>query len=438
MMPIGRPFSGSWRVPMAAQGYGLTSLHAAIAASPLAPDLSTKPLSPAIRFLLQTIFVNAIGFGIIVPVTPDLVIELGKVSVSGATAIGGWLALVYALFQFLTGPLAGNLSDRFGRRPIILGSQIGFGVEFLLMAIAPNLTWLFVARILSGVFGATQGPAQSSIADLATPDDRAKLYGWLGGAFSIGFVVGPALGGLLGEIGPRVPFVVAAALALLNALYGIWACKETLSEESRRPFEWRRANPLGALQQARKIPGILPLAVIYYLWQLASIVYPLIWNYFTKGKFGWTPGMIGGSLMLIGIFMSITNLSIAPRINKRLGERKTALIGISIGVSAMFACAFAPIGWMLFVLCAVVSLQAMVHPALTAMMSRYGNASTQGEVQGFASSVMALGAITAPILFNPLHSWFTSPDAPFRFDGAPLVLAGLIGAMAGLLLLARK
>jgi MFS transporter, DHA1 family, tetracycline resistance protein len=400
--------------------------------------MSNKPLSPAIRFLLQTIFVNAIGFGIIVPVTPDLVMELGRIDISGATAIGGWLALVYALFQFLTGPLAGNLSDRFGRRPIILGSQLGFGIEFLLMAVAPNLTWLFAARILSGVFGATQGPAQSSIADLATPEDRARLYGWLGGAFSVGFVIGPALGGLLGELGHRVPFYAAAALALLNAIYGFWACKETLAPENRRPFEWRRANPLGSLQQARKLPGILPLALIYYLWQLASIVYPLIWNYFAKGKFDWTPGMIGGSLVLIGLSMSVVNLLIAPRVNRRFGEKKTALIGIGIGVLAMFVSAIAPLGWMLFPLCVIISFQAMVHPSLTAMMSRYGNKDTQGEVQGFASSVMALGAITAPILYNPLLSWFTSAAAPFRFDGAPLVLAAAIAGIAGVLLIFRK
>ncbi len=401
-------------------------------------SLTKEPFSPAIRFLLQTIFVNAIGFGIIVPVTPDLVMQLGRLDISGATAVGGWLALVYALFQFLTGPLAGNLSDRFGRRPIILGSQLGFGIEFLLMAVAPNLTWLFAARILSGVFGATQGPAQSSIADLATPEDRAKLYGWLGGAFSVGFVIGPALGGLLGEFGSRIPFVVAAMLALLNALYGFWACKETLPPESRRPFEWRRANPLGSLQQARKLPGILPLALIYYLWQLASIVYPLIWNYFAKGKFGWTPGMIGGSLVLIGLSMAVVNLLIAPRVNRRFGEKKTALIGMSIGMVAMFACAIAPQGWMLFPLCAVVAFQAMVHPSLTAMMSRFGDKDTQGEVQGFASSIMALGAITAPILFNPLLSWFTSPAAPFRFDGAPLILAVLFAGIAGVLLIFRK
>ncbi len=400
--------------------------------------MTTTPITPAIRFLLFTIFINAMGFGIIVPVTPDLVMALGDTDVSGATAIGGWLAASYAVMQFICGPIVGNLSDRFGRRPVILISLFGFAVEFLLMAIAPSLFWLFLARILSGMFGATQGPAQSAIADIITADDRARVYSLLSAAFAIGFVAGPALGGLLGGLGVRVPFFVAAALAMANLIYGLWACKETLTPERRRPFDWRRANPVGALRQARLIPGIMPLAFIYFLWQLASICYPLIWNYYTKGKFDWTPELIGLSLGAIGVFMGVVNILIAPKVMKRFREKKTALIGIGIGAVAMVANALVPEAWMLFPLCALVAFQALTHPALTAMMTRYGTASTQGEVQGFASSVMALGAIAAPLMFNPLHSYFTSSAAPFRFDGAPLVLAAGIAALAFVLLLMRK
>ena len=374
------------------------------------------------------------GFGIIVPVIPDLVMEISGKDISGASAIGGWMAVSYAAMQFICGPIVGNLSDRFGRRPVILFSMLGFALEFLLMAIAPSLFWLFLARILSGLFGATQGPAQSSIADTVTPDDRARVYSLLSAAFAVGFVAGPALGGLLGGLGYRVPFFVAAGLAMANLAYGLSACKETLSVEKRRPFEWRRANPVGALKQARKLPGIMPLALVYFLWQIASISYALIWAYFTKSKFGWSPELIGLSLAAIGVSMGIVNILIAPRLVARFREKRTAQIGIGIGVLAMIANAVAPSGWMLFPLCGIVAFQALAHPALTALMTRYGTGSTQGEVQGFASSIMALGAIVAPLLFNPLHSFFTSASAPFRFDGAPLVLAAIIAALTFILL----
>ncbi len=400
--------------------------------------MTTSPITPAIRFLLFTIFINAMGFGIIVPVIPDLVMALGNTDVSGATAIGGWLAASYAAMQFICGPIVGNLSDRYGRRPIILISLFGFAIEFLAMAIAPSLFWLFVARILSGMFGATQGPAQSAIADIITADDRARVYSLLSAAFAIGFVAGPAIGGLLGGLGVRVPFFVAAALALANLLYGFRACKETLTPERRRPFDWRRANPIGALRQARLIPGILPLALIYFLWQVASLCYPLIWNYYAKGKFDWPPELIGLSLGAIGVSMGVVNILVAPRVMARFREKKTALIGMGIGAAGMIANAYAPAGWMLFPLCAIVAFQSLTHPALTAMMTRFGTPSTQGEVQGFASAVMALGAIAAPLMFNPLHSYFTSTAAPFRFDGAPLVLAAGIAALAFLLLALRK
>ncbi len=378
------------------------------------------------------------GFGIIIPITPDLVMKLGGTDLSGATAIGGWLAASYAAMQFIFGPIVGNLSDRFGRRPIILISLFGFAIEFLAMAIAPSLFWLFVARILSGMFGATQGPAQSAIADIITPDDRARVYSLLSAAFAIGFVAGPAIGGLLGGLGVRVPFIVAAALALANLLYGLRACEETLTPERRRPFEWRRANPIGALRQAQSIPGIMPLAFIYFLWQLASLCYPLIWNYYAKGKFDWPPELIGLSLGTIGVSMGLVNIFVAPRIMKRFREKKAALIGMAVGIAGMMANAYAPAGWMLFPLCAIVAFQSLTHPALTAMMTRFGTPSTQGEVQGFASSVMALGAIAAPLMFNPLHSYFTSRAAPFRFDGAPLVLAAGIATAAFVLLLMRR
>ncbi len=372
------------------------------------------------------------------PVTPKLVIELGGHDLRHATSIGGWLAFSFALAQFLFSPVMGNLSDAYGRRPIILAATLGSALEFWAMAVAPNLAWLFVARILSGLTGASNAPAQSSIADLATPEDRARLFGLLGAAFGIGFVVGPALGGLLGEFGSRIPFYAAAGLISCNLVYGILKCQETLSPESRRPFDWRRANPLGAFLEARKLHGVLGLALVYFLWQMSSLVYPLIWPYFTIARWHWSPGIIGLSLAGVGICMALVNAVIGPRLVRRLGERRTALLGIAVATLTMAAYAFAPRGWIAFVLLPVMAFQAIVHPSLTALFSRRGQADTQGEIQGFASSIMALGSLTAPALYFPLQSWFTGPGAPVHFDGAALLAASIIGGVGCLLLAGQR
>lgn len=394
-------------------------------------DAHQEPgMPPAVRFLLGTIFINAIGFGIIIPVMPELVMELGHASLSEATAIGGSLSLLYAATQFICGPLAGNLSDRFGRRPVLLGSLFGFAADFLVLAFAPSLAWLYVGRFLSGVFGASNAPAQSAIADLVPPDARPRLFGFIGAAFGMGFVIGPALGGVLGELGHRVPFFAAAALALLNLLYGLIVFPETLPRDNRRAFNWRRANPVGSLLNVRKLPGILPLALVYMLWQVASLIYPMIWNFYTYGRYGWGAGMVGLSLALVGIGMALVQTFVTGRLVRRVGEYQAALIGIGMGVLGMAAYAAAPYGWLALVLIIPMVFQGLAHPALTAMMSRRATADTQGEVQGFASSLMALGSIIAPSLFNPLLAWFTSDAAPVHFWGAPFVAAALIAALA--------
>jgi DHA1 family tetracycline resistance protein-like MFS transporter len=395
-----------------------------------------KDFPPVLRFLLLTLLTNAISFGIIVPVTPELVMALGQTDLSHATAIGGTLALTYAAFQFLFSPVMGNLSDRYGRRPILLFSLFGLAIEFIVMAFAPNLTWLFIARALSGISGASNASAQSAIADIATPEQRTRLFGLLSAAFGMGFVIGPAIGGVLGEFGVRLPFFAAALLATANLIYGYAAGQETLKPENRRRFEWRRANPLGSLMQVRHLPGILPIALVYFLWQLASLVYPLLWPYFAAARWGWSPGMIGASLGVVGLFMAATNIFVNPKISPKLGERKTALVGMTCGAIGMFAYAAAPLGWMAFPISAFMALQSLTHPALTAMMSRRAKADNQGEVQGFASSVMGLGALAAPLVLSPTQAWFTGANAPFYFDGAAMVLAGLIAVGAVLVLLA--
>jgi MFS transporter, DHA1 family, tetracycline resistance protein len=388
--------------------------------------VSKPPIPPAIRFVLATMVVNAIGFGIVIPVTPKIVMSLGHASVSEATAIGGWLAFTYAITQFVFSPIVGNLSDRFGRRPVLLASLAGFAIDFLIFAIAPTLAWVFAVRAVAGMFGASSGPGQSVIADLAGPEDRARYFGMLGGAFGFGFILGPALGGLLGSFDHRLPFFVAGGIAGLTCLYGWFVMPETLAPENRRPFDWRRANPVGSLLYVRKLPGIGRIALVYFLWQLATMVYPMTWNYFAIGRYGWSEGLVGISLALIGIVMSTIQIWILPGAIKRWGERQTAIYGALGAGLAMLGYAAAIKGWMAFALLPLMACQSLVFPNLTSMMTRRADATTQGEVQGFASAVMAIGSVAAPIAFNPLQAWFTGPDAPFIFYGAAYVLAGLI------------
>ncbi len=388
--------------------------------------MTKAPIPPAIKFVLITLAINAMGFGIVIPVTPRMVMELGHASVSEATAIGGWLSFTYAMTQFVFSPIVGNLSDRFGRRPVLLGSMAGFGIDFVIFALAPTLSWVFFVRAIAGVFGASNGPAQSVIADVTAPEDRARYFGLLGAAFGIGFVVGPALGGLLGTFGHRIPFFVAGGMALANCLYGFLVMPETLKPENRRPFEWKRANPLGALLSIRKLPGIGAIALVYFLWQVATLIYPLTWNYFTIGRYGWSEGLVGLSLAGVGIMIAAMQMLVLPRAVVRWGERKTAIYGAAVAGLSMLAYAGAVKGWMAFALFPVMAAQSLVQPNLTAMMTRRADATTQGEVQGFASAVMAIGSIVAPLLFNPLQAWFTRPEAPVPFYGAAFLLAGVI------------
>lgn len=390
----------------------------------------TQAMPPAVRFLLGTILINAIGFGIITPVMPALVMDLGHAGLSQATAIGGSLSLLYAATQFLCGPLVGNLSDRFGRRPVLLGSLFGFAADFLVLAFAPTLGWLYVGRFMSGIFGASNGPAQSAIADLAPPEARPRLFGYIGAAFGIGFVIGPVLGGVLGEFGPRMPFFAAAALAMINFIYGLIVFPETMPVENRRAFDWRRANPVGSLMNVRKLPGILPIALVYTLWQVAALIYPMTWNFYTYGRFGWSAGMVGLSLAGVGLGMALVQTFVTGRLTRRLGERQVAMLGMAVGTLCFAAYAAAPYGWLALLLIVPMVFQSLVHPTLTSMMSRRATPETQGEVQGFASSLMALGSMIAPSLFNPLLAYFTSAAAPVHFWGASFAVAAVISATA--------
>ena len=392
----------------------------------------------AVRFVVLTLLVDAIGFGIVMPVLPGIIMKLGHVGLADATRIGGWLGVIYAGVQFLTGPLMGNLGDRFGRRPVILGCLAGFSIDYALMGFAPSLGWLFLGRALAGLFGASYGPAGAAMADLSAPEDRARHFGMIGAAFGIGFVIGPAIGGLLGELGPRAPFQAAAALALFNFLFGLLVFPETHKPENRRRFEWKRANPLGALLALRRHRGVIPVAFASFWWALAHMIYPSTWAYFAIAAFGWTPGLIGASLTLVGLLMALSQMLLVGRVVKRFGERHAAEIGICFAMSAFILYAGLRTGWLVFPILALTAMQSLVMPSMSGMMSRRVPADAQGELQGFTGSINALAAILAPALYNPALAWFTSSQAPIYFPGIAFAMAAVSAGVALVILFAIR
>jgi DHA1 family tetracycline resistance protein-like MFS transporter len=380
-----------------------------------------------VAFVLLTILIDAIGFGIIIPVLPQLVMDVGQVGLVEATRIGGWLALTYAAAQFLLGPTIGNLGDRFGRRPIILGCLACLGADYVLMAFAQSLPLLFLGRLLAGVFGSTYGPCQAALADVTPPEGRAKVFGLVGAAFGIGFVVGPAIGGLLGEFGPRAPFFAAAALAGLNFLYGVTVFPETLRPELRRPFDLRRANPLGALRVIARTPALKPVVACYLLWQIASLVYPSVWAYYGVAAFGWTPAIVGASLAAVGLLMALVQATLTGRVVHRFGERHTAQIGLVAATAGFVGYVFASSTLAAFAILPLMALQSLVQPSLSAMLSQRVPADAQGEIQGIGGSVMSLGAVIAPLLYNPTLAHFTAGGR--SFPGAPFVIAAVFALL---------
>lgn len=387
-------------------------------------------LPSSVRFVLFTIVIDAIGFGIIMPVMPTLLMDVGNLDVAAAAQFGGLLSLVYAGFQFLLGPTLGNLSDRFGRRPVLLGSLAGYSVNFALMALAPNLAWLIAGQALAGIFGGTYGPAQAALADITGPQDRARVFGFVGAAFGIGFTLGPMIGGLLGEFGPRMPFYAAAALAALNLIYGLTIFPETLAPENRRVFEWRRANPLGALKAIGHLPGIVPLALVLLLWQIASLIYPLTWGYYLIAGFDASPRVIGMSLTVVGITMAAVQMLFTGRIVARFGERRSAMIGLTAASTAFLGFAIAPHFPLAFVVMLIMPFGSLVQPSLSAMVSKRGQVDNQGEIQGITASIMSLGAMIAPVTLNPVLAYFTGAGAPMIVPGAAFGVSAVIALTA--------
>lgn len=390
--------------------------------------------APAVRFVLATIFIDSIGFGLIMPVLPRLLMNVGAIDLPKAIELGAWMGLAIALASFFSAPVMGNLSDRFGRRPVLLIALAGMAIDYLLLAVAHTIPLIFIGRVLSGAFGGSYAPAQAAIADITAPEDRARTFGLVSAAFGIGFITGPAIGGLLAHVGERAPFYAAAGMAGLNFLYGLTIFPETLTPDHRRSFDWKRANPLGAFASARAVPGMMMAAIVLTVWQIASMVYPMTWSFYAIAQLGWSDLMIGASFAAVGLIMALTQMFLTGPMVKRLGERGAATLGLIGATLGFVAYAFATETWMAYAIMVAIAVQSLVQPSLMAMLSRRATPETQGEVQGIASMAMGVGAIVAPILLTGTMAKFTAPGAPVHFPGAAFLVAALFSLFALILL----
>ncbi len=380
---------------------------------------------PALGFIFITVLIDFIGIGIIIPVMPELIAQLKHVDLSAAARYGGWLIFAYASMQFLFAPVMGNLSDRYGRRPVLLFSLFGYGIDYLFLAFAPTIGWLFVGRMVAGITGASFTTASAYIADISAPEKRAQNFGMLGAAFGLGFIIGPALGGILGHIGPRIPFIASAILCLLNWLYGYFILPESLSPENRRRFEWKRANPAGSLAQLKKYPAVAGLITSLVLIYIAAHSVQTTWTYYNMKKFGWNEKWVGYSLAFVGLMITFVQAVLIRKIIPILGQARSLYTGLLFYSFGMLMFGFATHGWMMFAITVIYCLGGICGPALQGIISTHVPANEQGELQGALTSLMGITSIAGPLLMTNLFAWFTGDHAPFQFAGAPF-LAGAI------------
>jgi len=380
----------------------------------------------ALGFIFVTVLVDVIGFGIIIPVMPSLISELIQGDISDASSYGGWLMFAYAIMQFLCAPILGNLSDKYGRRPVLLFSLLGFGIDYIFLALAPTIGWLFIGRIIAGITGASFTTASAYIADISEPDKRAQNFGMIGAAFGLGFIIGPLIGGLLGQFGSRVPFIAAAVLTLLNWLYGYFVLPESLAKENRRPFSWKRANPLGSLMQLKKYPAVAGLIISLTLVYIGAHAVQSTWSFYNIGKFKWDEKMVGYSLAFVGFMIALVQGGLIRIVIPKIGQEKSLYFGLLLYSIGMVLFAFATQGWMMFAFCIVYCLGGIAGPAIQGIISSHVPSNEQGELQGALTSLMSATSIVGPLLMTNLFSYFTRPSAPVYFPGAPFLMGAVL------------
>jgi MFS transporter, DHA1 family, tetracycline resistance protein len=383
------------------------------------------PRKAAVGFIFITLLIDVMGWGLIIPVMPKLISTLKHIPINEASSYGALLLSVYAITQFIFAPVIGNLSDKYGRRPVLLTSLFGFGIDYLFLALAPTYGWLFVGRIIAGITGASFTTGAAYIADVSTAETRAKNFGMIGAAFGLGFVIGPALGGFLAGFGVRAPFYAAAVLCLLNWLYGYFVLPESLSKENRRPFQWKRANPFGSLKFLKKTPGIGGLAISYFLIYLAAQAVQGNWSFFTIHRFKWSEDMVGISLGVVGLLVGVVQGFLTRVINPKLGNEKSIYLGLLLYTLGLTLFAFATQGWMMFTFLIPYCLGGIAGPSLQATISQHVSPNQQGELQGALTSLMSLTTIIGPLMMNNLFTFFTTDKAPFIFPGISFLLGAV-------------
>ena len=382
--------------------------------------------SAALGFIFVTVLIDVIGFGIIIPVMPKLIQELVGGDLSKASSVGGLLMFTYAFMQFMFAPVLGNLSDQYGRRAVLLFSLLGFGIDYLFLAWAPSIGWLFVARVFSGITGASITTASAYIADISTPEKRAQNFGMIGAAFGMGFIIGPLIGGVLGQFGERIPFLFAAGLTLVNWLYGFFILPESLSMDKRRKFEWKKANPLGSLLHLKKYPAVAGLVLSLTLIYIAIHAVQSTWSYYTMKKFDWNPAMIGYSLAFIGLMIAFVQGFLIRITIPKLGQTRSLFIGLMLYTIGMFLFSFAESTWMMFAFSAIYCLGGISGPALQGIISTHVPANEQGQLQGALTSLMSATSIVGPPLMTGLFAFFSKDGTSYFFPGAPFLAGALL------------
>jgi MFS transporter, DHA1 family, tetracycline resistance protein len=390
---------------------------------------AAKPASQsAIYFVLFTVLLDMIGFGLIIPVLPILIESVGDVPLSEASKIGGWMFFAYSAAQFVFGPLMGNLSDRFGRRPLLLLAIAGLMVDYVLQAWAPTLAWLYIGRAISGICGASWIIANAFIADVTAPEDRAKYFGMMGAAFGLGFVLGPALGGILGDMGPRVPFWVAAGIAAVNLALGWFILPESLAQENRRAFDWRRANPFGAFKVFQSYRGVLPMCLVIFFFFFFSSVYPSTWPFWGMAKFGWSPSTVGLTLAIFGLLMAATQGGLTGPLVKAFGEHRVVMAGFVCATIAATGYGLAGSLTMVIVLMMVHTPEGFIHPLLSSEMTKAVPENAQGELQGGLSAVLNVSQLAGTVFFSQIFAFFMRPEHGENPAAGYLIAGGGIGA----------
>lgn len=380
----------------------------------------------AIGFIFITLMIDITGLGLIIPVMPKLIEELTGKGISVASEYSGWLMFAFAIMQFIFAPILGGLSDKYGRRPILLISLFGFALDYLFLSFAGTIFLLFVGRAFAGITGASFTTATAYIADISTNENRAKNFGMVGAAFGLGFIIGPVIGGLLGSFGSRVPFMVAAALTFLNFLYGYFILPESLDKEHRRPFEWKRANPVGSLLSLKNHPALGGLAIALLLIYLAAHAVQSNWSFFVIEKFKWSEAMIGISLGVVGVLIALVQGVLIRYTSPKLGNEKSIYIGLSLYALGLLLFAFASESWMMFAFLVPYCMGGIAGPALQSVMSSNVPPNAQGELQGALTSLISITSIIGPPLMTGLFAYFTKPTAPVHFSGASFLLGAIL------------